>query len=539
VASHLVENPRTARAIWEPSINTEDGNIVFEVDAGKSVSISVAGEKFVLEDVAPKVAQLLAAQEALKKTVSEDFAQQISGLQTEMAQLKNDIAAELSAGIEANALAIKENAQSVRSAEEAGDELANEINTNVQSIKGNKAQSDVISASVSSNSVNVAANSVKVAANEKTLAKHDLKLFPPCQDNIKWVRFQAGKTPKMLGGYGIKEVKRLGAGVYNVVFTNKYPDNRFGIALMAEEQGYPSSSLRRVTASLGGSRGGVYDKFDNFMFPDRVIVQTRRTQKPAGLSDHPVIVNFAVFREDESSNTCNDYIKGKGFGNALRYVVYMRQTNRGRGKVHVENGLQAAASSSAGQWINLVPAASSSSAYSVASCVSGNDDGSYMGLEGYVQGGPYTQFYKNRFAQDSRKDGNGRPDGTRIISTIAVEKLSNVNDKKLKILTFKGGGMSNVYANVGVAKLKKIRNGEYRITWTTPFKDANYAVFGLANMWCSGGQMMHVADSRSFKQTASETQITTTYPYNNYVRAAGGEDGTGCAFMTLIALGDH
>ena len=51
--------------------------------------------------------------------------------------------------------------------------------------------------------------------------------------------------------------------------------------------------------------------------------------------------------------------------------------------------------------------------------------------------------------------------------------------------------------------------------------------------------MMHVADSRSFKQTASETQITTTYPYNNYVRAAGQEDGTGCAFMTLIALGDH
>jgi hypothetical protein len=312
--------------------------------------------------------------------------------------------------------------------------------------------------------------------------------------------------------------------------------------MMCEEQGYPSSNLRRVVASIGGISDGVHS-FANTFFKDRMIVHTRRTQSPADTEDHAVIVNFAVFREDKSNPTCGKFIKGTVWTSAIRYATYRRRDNRNRDQILVENGFQVQGPSSAGQWIGLTPHASSASSYSVASCASGARDGTYMGLEGFLQGGSYTQYSSSQFSQDTRRDGNGRPNiegNTRIVSTVGFDtNTDKIDQRRMKLLTWRGGGLGNAYANVGVKAVRKIGRGTYRITWNIPFANSNYAVFGLANMWCSGGQMLHVEDSRVFKQTATETQVTTTYPYNNYVHASGQEDGTGCAFMTLIAIGDY
>lgn len=552
VSSHVIEQELLSRRAQNfPAISTENNDIILEVNSGQKVLVSVGGEVFNVADIPAQLSEMKTAQDELKRTIADDFGKQIADLQTDMKQLKADIAADLSTSITANTAAIASNGALAKTNSEAAAANAALSKANAAQSQTNKASSNTNAGNIKTNSVDINTNTasiegnkVQLAANTKLVAAHELHINPPCQDNIKWVRFQAGGTgnPKILGGYGIKEVVRLGKGQYNVVFKNAYPDNKFGVAMMCEEQGYPASNLRRVVASIGGSRGGDHS-FGNMFFKDRMIVDTRRTQNPAVPMDHAVIVNFAVFREDKSNPTCGNFIKSTDWTSAIRYTTYRRIDNRNRNQVLVENGFEVQGPSSAGQWIGLKPRASSASGYSVASCASGASDGTYMGLEGFLQGGSYTQYGSDKFSQDTRRDQNGRPHtegNIRIVSTVGFDtNTDKIDQRRMKLLTWRGGGLGNAYANIGVKAVRKIGPGTYRITWNIPFANSNYAVFGLANMWCSGGQMLHVEDSRVFKQTATETQVTTTYPYNNYIHSQGAEDSTGCAFMTLIAIGDY
>ena len=102
----------------------------------------------------------------------------------------------------------------------------------------------------------------------------------------------------------------------------------------------------------------------------------------------------------------------------------------------------------------------------------------------------------------------------------------------IKMVSFTDGN-DNKYADEGTASVKKVSSGTYSIKWTKPFKNANYVVVGLANMWCSGGQGLSITDG--WEQTAGETRVTQTHPYNGYTP---GDYGTDCTFITAIAIGE-
>ena len=337
----------------------------------------------------------------------------------------------------------------------------------------------------------------------------------------------------MLGGFGIKSVARLGPGVFKVDFTEAFDDNKFGVAIMSENNGFGGAGA--ITASIGGSRGGIYT-YDNYMVNSHIIVETRRAQSPTPAQDYNVIVNIMFVRNPGTADVACGEFTSAPIGDGFAYAQYVMTSDHKRKTVYVENGFTVGSNSGIGQNILWNKKPASHKDYSVAATLAGGNDGRYMGLEGYGQSGSYNRYYTDKFAVGARKDGNGNAATAHLVSILGLQKHSGINDKKLKMVTF--ASASNIMTNVGVQRITKKTNGLYQIEWASSFQNEHYAVFGIANMWCSGGSKLHVADSSVFKQTAGAAAVTSSYPYRGYIRSEGSADTAACMFYTVIAIGD-
>lgn len=94
----------------------------------------------------------------------------------------------------------------------------------------------------------------------------------------------------------------------------------------------------------------------------------------------------------------------------LRYAVYTPQDGKSRGNILVEQGLSVGNAHGGGQKFALKPAMDNADDYVVAGCVSGTDQGAYMGIESTHKrmGGSYNVFAPDSFAAHPRQDGNGQ-----------------------------------------------------------------------------------------------------------------------------------
>lgn len=170
------------------------------------------------------------------------------------------------------------------------------------------------------------------------------------------------------------------------------------------------------------------------------------------------------------------------------------------------------------------------SGFSAAGNVVGGREGYYMGFEGSASG-TYNKWTSTYFNPGSRKNGNPQGILRTALSVIAFDRrLHAAAPNNTKFLTW-GDTSNSIVGNAGVRSVVKLSTGTWRITWTTPFSNAHYVVTGLANMRCTNGMHLGIADA-----AGSQTAQWTTIQSRDYAGNLASHSNA-CTFNTILAVG--
>ena len=169
--------------------------------------------------------------------------------------------------------------------------------------------------------------------------------------------------------------------------------------------------------------------------------------------------------------------------------------------------------------------------YSAAGNVVGGGQGYYAGLESSPPGTSYDRWSATRFNPGSRKSDNSQGISRTAISVIAFDtRLHTAHPETFKYLTW-ASTTGSIHANGGAQAVQKTGINVWRVIWSTPFSNANYVVTGLANMRCTGGLHLAVADGAG-AQTAAYTTLTSRTHDGTIT-----DHGNACTFNTILAVG--
>jgi hypothetical protein len=302
---------------------------------------------------------------------------------------------------------------------------------------------------------------------------------------------------------------------------------------------------KRVKATLTDGENvaeGETNFFDRFLHTHHVDVIIAPYDL-SGPTDEPIDVSIVAVQrpkdgELSTSTDCATGIDSSEGWHGIRSAVYIDDGTSRPNQVHFEDGMDVSTEGRRGNGLGVAigdPKTTSAGAYVVSGTVGmRKNEGAtttgyaFLGLEGNVQHSEYGVYNAWQFAMSPRYKGSNL--ASTIVSTIVFTNHLPTSVKNLKFVSFQKNTNSMV-ANFGASSVEFMSPGRWRIKWAQPFADANYAVVGIANMWCSGGMSLHIDDTGV--QTAGETYVASTDESRAFTDLAND-----CAFSTVVAIGN-